>query len=198
MNAFPCDAGHYSDKGPHRRRNEDVAFSSLDDGIYMVADGLGGAAPGDRASRVATDILTAVLRSDVTSRDVVKDLLPDGFVTPKNHHDSFHTGAGILVRPPLPIDLEVMTGFHYDNSASPDNTVEVGAPSFDLAAYHIGGRWRINDRFRVALFYAHYWYFERTTTDSITSPPTNFVGSGYTNMVTVVLEGRLGTGIGMD
>ncbi len=73
----------------------------------------------------------------------------------------------------------------------------VGKSSFALAAIHAGARWRINERFRVALFYAYYWYLERTTTDSITSPPTNFTGSAHTNMFTVVLEGRVGPGIGV-
>ena len=74
---------------------------------------------------------------------------------------------------------------------------EVSAPSFDLYAVHFGARWRFHERFRVSLFYAHYWYIERTTTDSITDPPTNFTGSGHTNMLTLVLEARVGRGIGI-
>lgn len=135
----------------------------------------------------------------ITNPGVLQNILPDGkLVTPKNLRDSFHTGGGVLVRPPLgKVDLELMSGFHFDNAASPDNTVEVSAPSFDLLVWHVGARWRINDRYRVAAFYAHYWYFERDITGSITFPPTNFVGSGFTNMFTVVLEGRFGSGIGV-
>ena len=137
-------------------------------------------------------------RTTLTNKgDPLPDLLPDGIVTPKNLHDSFHTGGGFLVKPPLGIDLDLMTGFHYEKSSSPDNTVEVSQPSFDLGAIHVGGRWRINDRFRVALAYTHYWYFQRKTTDSITSPPTNFIGSGASNMVTLVLEARIAPGIGV-
>jgi len=125
-------------------------------------------------------------------------VLPDGrLVTPKNYHDSFHTGGGFNIKPPLPIQLEIMTGVSYDNSFAPDNTVEVGTPSFNLCAYHVGARWRINERFRVSLFYAHYWYLERTVKDSIISPTTNFTGSGMSDMVTLVLEGRIARGIGV-
>lgn len=134
----------------------------------------------------------------ITNQGVLSTMLPDGIVTPKNNHDSFHTGGGVIVKPWVgKLDLDLMTGFHFDNAASPPETVEVSAPSFDLLAWHIGARWAIDDRYRVALFYAHYWYFERDITNSIISPPTNFRGSGFTNMFTVVLEGRFGAGIGV-
>jgi len=133
----------------------------------------------------------------ITSEGLLKDMMPNGFVTPKNLHNSFHTGGGFNIRPPLAFGLEVMTGVHYESSASPDKTVEVSAPSFDLFSLHIGVRWSIKQRYRISLLYAHYWYFERTTTDSITSPPTNFVGSGFSNMVTLVLEGQVARGIGV-
>jgi long-subunit fatty acid transport protein len=143
--------------------------------------------------------LNSLVKEQVTTilpgpNKILPTFLPNGFITPKNHHDSIHTGGGFLVRPFSKIDLDLMTGFHFDNTASPDNTVDVSAPSFNLWAFHLGARWRIHERFRASLFYAHYWYLERTTTDSITSPPTNFTGSGYTNMVTLVLEARVGRG----
>jgi long-subunit fatty acid transport protein len=122
--------------------------------------------------------------------------LPNGFVTPKHLHDTFHTGGGFKVRPLRKLDLDLFTGMHYETASSPDNTVEVSAPSFTIAAYHIGARWGINDYFRLALSYSYYWYLERTTTDSITSPPTNFIGSGNCNLVALVLELRLKRGIG--
>ena len=107
-------------------------------------------------------------------------------------------GGGFKVHPPLgKANLDFMVGMHFDNTSSPDNTVEVSAPSFDLAALHMGARWQITDRYRASLFYGHYWYLERTTTDSITSPPTNFVGSGTSDAVIIVLEGRVGGGIGV-
>jgi long-chain fatty acid transport protein len=135
-------------------------------------------------------------RTTITKGEILPDLLPDGFITPKNLHDSWHTGAGINVRPMA--RLELMTGMHYEISASPDNTVEVSAPSFDLAAAHIGARYRITDRLGVSLHYAHYWYFERSTSESLTSPPTNFIGSGASNVVAVTLEAQVAPGIGVN
>ena len=90
-----------------------------------------------------------------------------------------------------------MTGAYYETSASPDNTVEVSAPSFDIVSYHFGGRVTIKKKYRVSLAYGHYWYLERTTTASITSPPTNFVGSGHSDMLTLVLDMHFGSGIGV-
>jgi long-subunit fatty acid transport protein len=120
-------------------------------------------------------------------------------VVPKNLNNSVHLGGGIKIKPPLRfIDLDLMTGLHYGNSPSPDNTVDVSAPSFDLIAYHLGARWRMTEDYRLALMYGHYWYLERTTRDSITDPPTNFKGSGYSNMLTLVFEARFGDGIGVN
>lgn len=137
-------------------------------------------------------------RTSITEGDILKTLLPDGLVTPKNLHDSFHTGGGFVVRPPLPIDLDVMTGVHYELSSTPDNTVEVSAPTFDLLGVHLGGRWHWRDKLSLSLIYSHYWYFERTTKNSITSPPTNFNGSAATNQVTLVLEWKVARGLGTD
>jgi long-subunit fatty acid transport protein len=138
----------------------------------------------------------------VTSEGELKDLLdqyqPEGFVTPKNLHDSYHIGAGFIVKPPQVLDLELMTGFHYEESPSPDNTVEVSAPSFDIAALHIGGRYTLAEDYALTLIYSHYRYLERTITDSITNPPTNFVGSGSNNQITVAFEVRVGDGLGVS
>jgi long-subunit fatty acid transport protein len=142
----------------------------------------------------------------ITQGDVLKSLLPavapdrpddHGLVTPKNLHDSYHVGGGFKVRPLARHELDLFTGFHFENSASPANTVEVSAPSFDLWALHLGARWGFHRNLRAALFYSHYWYLQRTTLDSITSPPTNFTGSAVANAVIVVLETRFGRGIGV-
>ncbi len=74
----PVDAGNFTDKGPHRRRNEDVALGSLEQSIFIVADGLGGAAAGDRASRIGTDTFNDVLIDDSPAAAIVEKLLPKG------------------------------------------------------------------------------------------------------------------------
>jgi len=135
----------------------------------------------------------------ITSEGPLKDLIgPGGIVTPKNLKNTFHLGGGFKIRPPLTLDLDLMTGFHYEPSPSPDNTVEVSAPSFDIFALHFGVRYNFAERFALTLVYSHYEYLERATVDSITSPPTNFVGSGYNNQVSVVFEARLAGGIGVE
>ncbi len=78
MNARPVDANCYSDKGPYRQRNEDVAFSDVDAGVFILTDGLGGAAAGDRAARIATDYLNTVLIDDGPLSTLPRRLLPEG------------------------------------------------------------------------------------------------------------------------
>ncbi len=137
--------------------------------------------------------------TSITNDGVLKALLSEGkLVTPKNLKNAFHTGAGVLVRPPLPLDLEIMAGYHYETSNAPDNTVEVSAPSFDLLSVHIGARWRFDDRrYALTVAYSHYWYFERTTTQSLTTPPTNFQGSAFTNQATLVFEVAFDSALGV-
>lgn len=138
-------------------------------------------------------------RTTITEGEMLKVMLPDGLVTTKDLHNSVHTGAGLVIKPlyGLGIDLDLMTGFHYETTSTPNHTMEISAPTFDLAAVHGGLRYTHNKRYAISLIYSHYWYFERTTSNSITFPPTNFVGSGYTNQATLVVEARLGDGIGM-
>lgn len=131
----------------------------------------------------------------------LKGLLPDGrLVTPKNAKNTYHMGGGFIVKPPMEAlkAFEFMTGFHYEISSAPDNTVEITAPSFDLLSLHFGVAWHFAERYTLSLAYQHYWYFERKTTDSITDPPTNFIGSGFNNQFTLQFEMRLGNGIAMS
>ena len=137
------------------------------------------------------------ITSDGDLKNLLDQYLPEGLVTPKNLENNFHLGGGLKIHPPLPLDLELMTGFHYEPSPSPDNTVEVSAPSFDIFAVHFGARYNFAQRFALTLAYSHYEYFERTTVDSLTSPPTNFVGSGYNNQISLVFEAQLAGGIGV-
>ncbi len=59
--AVKVDSAFHTDGGPHRRRNEDYALAEAENGLFVVADGLGGAAAGDRASQVATKSLASFL-----------------------------------------------------------------------------------------------------------------------------------------
>jgi protein phosphatase len=71
------NAAWFTDKGPYRHRNEDVALALPRKGALVVADGLGGAAAGDRAAQVATTILSEVLTSTEPAPIVVESHLPD-------------------------------------------------------------------------------------------------------------------------
>jgi len=139
-----------------------------------------------------TEQTTTILKDEV-----VDPFFPDQLITRKDLRNSFHTGAGIVANPLIGFPLDLMMGFHYESTNTPNHTVEVSAPTFDLAAIHAGLRYTHNKKYALSLIYSHYWYFERETTNSVTFPPTNFQGSGYTNQLTVVFEGRFADGIGV-
>jgi serine/threonine protein phosphatase PrpC len=78
MDAANTGSAFVSEQGPFRRRNEDTALLRADQGIYIVADGLGGAAAGDLASRVATELIEAMLSSTASALKMVDNLMPEG------------------------------------------------------------------------------------------------------------------------
>lgn len=137
-------------------------------------------------------------RTTITEGDVLKTMLPDGLVTKKDLKNNIHTGAGLVINPLIGLDLDLMTGFHYETTNTPDHTVEVSAPTFDLISLHAGLRYTHDEKYSLSLIYSHYWYLERTTTDSTTFPPTNFNATAYTNQLTLVFEARFADGLGVS
>jgi PPM family protein phosphatase len=78
MMQIPRATAHHTDKGPHRPRNEDIAYSDVENSIHIVADGLGGAAAGDRAARIATELLCAALLHQGAPVPLIDARLPAG------------------------------------------------------------------------------------------------------------------------
>jgi long-subunit fatty acid transport protein len=107
----------------------------------------------------------------------------------KNYHDSQEVTGGVRVHDVVP-RLDLMLGGQYDHSPAPAQTLSLSSPSFSHFGLHSGVRYAFG-RYRVGASYIHYWYEVPTVSDSITSPPTNFRGSGSNNIFTLSLEARL-------
>ena len=109
-------------------------------------------------------------------------------VTPKDNHNSYHTGAGLRLSPAALHGLELMAGYHFDYSPSPDSKVSVEQPSFSHHGLRLGARLRAHDLLRLSLTYVHYWYVGRGTDNSATYPPSNYKGDGVNHIMSLVLE----------
>ena len=130
--------------------------------------------------------------SDVTGLEPLITALD----SPKNYRDSYQLSGGVRVHSLLR-GLDTMVGMHYDRTPAPDATVSFDSPSFTHYGLHMGVRYRLKERYRLSLTYAHYWYLQRDVRDSVTQPPSNFRGSGSNNIVTFGFEWLLGRGLGM-
>lgn len=125
-------------------------------------------------------------RTEIDGLAIIKEL-----ISLKHYHDSWHVGAGLRVQPPWVPGLELMIGAHHDYSPAPDSTVGVDNPSLSHHGLRAGVRYRLHPAWRLALTYVHYWYVERSTDSSLTTPPANFQGDGVNNIITLVLEATL-------
>ncbi|MBP8807064.1 MAG: outer membrane protein transport protein [Kofleriaceae bacterium] len=112
--------------------------------------------------------------------------------TEKNYKDSWQLAGGARVHDlEAAPALELMGGFHYDDTPAPAQTVTLDQPTFSHYGLHLGGRYQLG-RYRLAASYVHYWYVIPQIDDSITLPPSNIRGDGTNNIFTVSIEAQLG------
>ena len=71
-----------SDPGCVRPNNEDFYLIAPDMGLYVVADGMGGAQAGERASKLAVDTLAAIIAA---SGHATREMLAQAFQEVNNH-----------------------------------------------------------------------------------------------------------------
>ena len=111
--------------------------------------------------------------------------------TTKNYRDSFQVSGGVRVHdlPALP-GLELMAGSHFDRTPAPTATVTLDQPTFNHIGLHSGARYT-HGRYRVGLSYLRYFYLIPTITNSTTSPPSNFRGTGANHIITLSVEAAI-------
>ena len=120
--------------------------------------------------------------------DIVGIFLVRELETQKNYHDSWQVSGGIRVHDLAALPgLELMAGTHYDRTPSPPSTLTLDQPTFRHIGLHSGLRYTTG-RYRIGASYLRYFYLVPTVTNSTTSPPTNFRGSGANHIITLSLE----------
>src|SRR5437879_11690393 len=75
--ANKIEVGSVSDRGLSEKRplNEDSYLADVERGIFVVADGVGGAEAGEVASQTEVDVLDDAFRHNVNDRDEVEGLM---------------------------------------------------------------------------------------------------------------------------
>jgi long-subunit fatty acid transport protein len=123
--------------------------------------------------------------------DVVGIFLVRELETVKNYNDSWQVSGGIRVHDLTALrGLELMAGTHFDRTPAPTSTVTLDQPTFRHIGLHTGVRWTVG-RYRIGASYLRYFYLIPTVTDSTTTPPSNFRGTGANHIVTVSVEASL-------
>ncbi len=77
-----------TDRGKIRERNEDAVYCNAEEGIFIVADGMGGHAGGEIASQIAIDVLSQQL---IENPSIDDGILTEGFALA--NQEIFETAA---------------------------------------------------------------------------------------------------------
>ncbi|MEO8845213.1 MAG: hypothetical protein ABI591_05845, partial [Kofleriaceae bacterium] len=123
--------------------------------------------------------------------DVAGIFLVHELDTAKNYMDSWQVSGGVRVHDLAAAPgLDLMAGTHFDRTPAPSSTITLDQPTFRHIGLHTGVRYTVG-RYRIGASYLRYFFLIPTVTDSTTSPPTNFRGSGSNNIFTVSIEANL-------
>lgn len=124
---FDLEASGATDVGMKRRLNEDVFVVDPEAGMYLVADGMGGHAAGEVASRVATDEILRAFKEGPSDAD---ETWPE-------HWDSGRSAAANLI-----VDA-IVAGHHRVTMAMNKDADLKGMGTTVVVAVHLPGDDRI-------------------------------------------------------
>ena len=120
---FELEARGATDVGMKRRLNEDVYLLDDEAGVFLVADGMGGHAAGEVASRVATDEIVRAFRNGPTDADET---------WPEHWNSSFSAAANLIVD-------AILSGHHRVTLAMNKDADLKGMGTTVVVAVHLPG-----------------------------------------------------------
>ncbi|MBN2054405.1 TonB-dependent receptor, partial [bacterium] len=110
---------------------------------------------------------------------VVTPPLPFDPSSPKDYSDSWNLGMGVVYHFRPRVDL--MGGLQYDWSPVPEQTYSLENPTSDLWGFSFGVGYQWTAQSKVTIAYVHNEYASVNIHNSKTFPPTNGIGQGSNN-----------------